>query len=74
MFGTNRVPILRQDYYYLQIDWNKYPPEPRHLGVPLGASKTISELRLSQIVHLSCTNTNIVSKWSETRFHMTNVT
>ena len=34
--------------------------DPRHLGVPSGASKTISEpmVRLAQTVHLSCTNTN----------------
>jgi hypothetical protein len=25
-------------------------------------------------VHLSCTDSNSVSKWIETRFHMTNVT
>jgi hypothetical protein len=29
---------------------------------------------LAQTVHLSCTNTNSVSKWIETRFHMTNDT
>jgi hypothetical protein len=34
----------------------------------------ISELRLAQTMHLSCTDTNTVSKWIETRFHMTNVT
>jgi hypothetical protein len=34
----------------------------------------ISELRLAQTVHLSCTDSNSVSKWIKTRFHMTNVT
>jgi hypothetical protein len=29
---------------------------------------------LAQTVHLSCTNTNTLSKWIETRFHMTHVT
>jgi hypothetical protein len=50
--------------------------EPRHLGVPSGASNTIFEpmVRLAQTVNLSCTNTNIVSKQKEVRFHMTNVT
>jgi hypothetical protein len=40
------------------------------------ASKMISEpmVCLAQIVHLSCTNTNTVSKQIETRFHMTHVT
>jgi hypothetical protein len=76
MFGTNSAPILRQDYHYLQMDSNKHPLEPRHLGVPSGASKMISEpmVRLAQIRHLSCTNTNTVSKRTEIRFHMTNVT
>jgi hypothetical protein len=38
--------------------------EPRHLGVPSGASKMIYEpmVRLAQIVHLSCIDTNSVSK------------
>jgi hypothetical protein len=34
----------------------------------------ISYLHLAQTVHLSCTDSNGVSKWIETRFHMTNVT
>jgi hypothetical protein len=29
---------------------------------------------LAQAVHLSCTDRTTVSKWIETRFHMTNVT
>jgi gamma-glutamyltranspeptidase len=57
-------------------DQNKLPVEPRDLGVPLGAGKTISEpmVRLVQTVHLSCTDTNNVSKLTETRLHMTHVT
>jgi hypothetical protein len=49
---------------------------PRHLGVPSGASKTIYELveHLAQTMHLSCKNTNTISKWTKTRFHMTHVT
>ena len=31
-------------------------------------------VRLEQTVHLSCTNTNNISKQIETRFHMTHVT
>jgi hypothetical protein len=40
------------------------------------ASKMIYEpvVRLAQTVHLSCTDTNTVSKWIKTRFHMTHVT
>jgi hypothetical protein len=55
MFGANYAPILHQDYYYLQTDQNNLPLEPRHLGVPPGASKMITGpmVRLVQIVHLS---------------------
>jgi hypothetical protein len=39
-------------------------------------SKTISEhmVRLAQTMDLSCTDTNIVSKQKEARFHMTHIT
>jgi hypothetical protein len=42
----------------------------------MGPSKMISEpmVRLAQIMHLSCTNTNNVSKQTETRFNMTHIT
>jgi hypothetical protein len=38
--------------------------------------KTISEpmVHLAQTMHLSCTNTNNVSKCTKMRFHMTHVT
>jgi hypothetical protein len=44
------------------MDRNELPFEPRHLGVPSGASKTISEamVYLAQSMHLSCTETNTV--------------
>jgi hypothetical protein len=50
--------------------------EPRHLGVLSGASKSITKLMvcLAQTMHLSCTDTNTTSKWTETRFDMTHVT
>jgi hypothetical protein len=75
-FGANRAPILRQDWHYLQMDQNVLPLEPRHLEVSSGASKMISEpvVRLAQSMHLSCTDTNTVSKPTETRFDMTHVT
>ena len=46
---------------------NEIPHDPRHLGVPSGASKMISEpmVCLAQTVHLSCTNTNTISKRTE---------
>jgi hypothetical protein len=39
-------------------------------------SKTIyvPTVGLAQIVHLSCTDTNTIFKWTKTRFHMTHVT
>jgi hypothetical protein len=54
----------------------KYPLVPHHLGVPLGASKMISEpmVRLAQTMHLFCTETNTISKRTEMRFHMIHVT
>jgi hypothetical protein len=53
-FDTNRVPFLRQDYHYLQMDLNKLPLEPHRLGVSSGASKMISEpmVRSAQTVHI----------------------
>jgi hypothetical protein len=55
-FEANRAPILRQDYPYLQTDQNELSLEPRHLGVPSCAYKTISEPMIcsAQTIHLSC--------------------
>jgi hypothetical protein len=55
---------------HLQTDRNELPLEPCHQGVPSGASKMISEpmVHLAQTMHLSCTDTNTVSKWTKTRF------
>ena len=55
---------------------NELPLERCHLVVPSNASKTISEpmVRLVQTMHLSCTETNTISKWKEVKFHMTHVT
>jgi hypothetical protein len=58
--------------------WNqKEPPlEPRHLGVPSGVPKMISErmVRLVQIGLQTCTDTKTISKRTELRFHTTQVT
>jgi hypothetical protein len=60
----------------LQMDRNELPLEPRHLGVPSSASNMIYEpmVCLAQTVHQSYANTNIVSTWTETRFHLSLVT
>jgi hypothetical protein len=76
MFGANHAPIWNQYLHYLKMDRNELPFEPHHLGVPSGASKMISEpvVHLAETVHLSCTETNTISKKTETRFYMTHVT
>jgi hypothetical protein len=58
------------------MDRNELPFKPRHQGVPYGATKMISEpvVCLAETVHLSCTETNTVSKRTEMRFYMTHVT
>jgi hypothetical protein len=55
------------------MDRNELPLEPRNLGIPSGASKTISKriVHLAQTLHLSCPNTNTLSKLTEMRFHRT---
>jgi hypothetical protein len=75
-FGAHRATILCQDYHYLQTVWNEHQLELRHLGVPSGASIMITEpmVPLAQTMHISCTDTNTISKWTETIFHMTDVT
>jgi hypothetical protein len=57
------------------MDRNEHPLEPCHLGVPSGASNTISEhmVWLAQTMKLSCVDTNTISKRIEMRFHMTHV-
>jgi hypothetical protein len=74
--GANHAHILRQDSHYLQTNQNELPLEPHHPGVPSGVSKTITEhmVFLAQTVHLSCTETNTISKWTEMRIDMTHVT
>jgi hypothetical protein len=76
MFDINRAPILHQELHYLQTDRTELLVEPRHLGVPSSASKTISMPMICSLetVHLSCTDTNIVSKRTKMRFHTTYVT
>ena len=54
----------------IETDRNKLPLHPRHLGVPSGPSKLISEpmVRLAQTMHLSCVEVNTISKRTETSF------
>jgi hypothetical protein len=76
MFGANRAPILHRHQHYLQMDQNEIPLEPRHLGVPSGASKMISEAVVcsTQTVHLSCVKISTISKWTKSSIHLCLVT
>jgi hypothetical protein len=76
MFGANRAPILHQHQHSLQMDQNEIPHDSRHLGVPSGASKMISEavVRSAQTVHLSCVKINTISERTESSFHLSIVT
>jgi hypothetical protein len=58
------------------MDWNELPLDPRHLGVPSGAPKMISEpiACSAQTIHLSCIWINIISKENKMSFHLTHVT
>ena len=64
MFYANRATILHQDQHYLQIDRIELPLEPLQLGVPSSASKMVSQSMVhpTQTMHLSCTETNTISK------------
>jgi hypothetical protein len=76
MFGANRAPILYRHNHYLQTDWNKIPPDPRHIVVLSGVSIMIFEplVRSMQTVHLFCIKITTISKWTEPSFHLSLVT
>ena len=75
-FGANFAPILQRHKHCLQTERREIPQDPRHLGVPPGASKMISEamLRLTQTVHLSCVKISNISKQTKMSFHLSLVT
>jgi hypothetical protein len=70
------VPLVQTVYLSCTEDRKAILHNPRHIGVPSGASKMISEAMvcLVQAVYLSCTETNTISKWTETRLYMAHVT
>ena len=55
---------------------NELPLEPRHQGVPSGASEIISELvvRSMQTMHLSCVKISTISKLTKTSIQLSVVT
>jgi hypothetical protein len=67
---------MHRNKHYLQKDQNEILHDPRHLGVPSGPSKMVSEamVRLVQIVDLCCTDTNTISEYTKTRFYIAHVT
>jgi hypothetical protein len=75
-FGANCAPILYRHQHHIQTDRSEIPQDPRHLEVPSGASKTISEPieRSAQTLHLSCVKISTISKWTKTRIHLSLVT
>ena len=75
-FGANRATIWHRREHCLQIDQNEIAHDPRHLGVPSGESKMISEpmVRLAQTAHLSCVKISTISKRTEMSFHLSLVT
>jgi hypothetical protein len=76
MFGANCGTILHRDSHYLQMDRNEILHDPRNLAVPSAASKMISEItvRSVQTVHLSWSKISLISKRTETSFHLSLVT
>ena len=52
------------------IGLNDIPHDPRHLGVPSGVSKMISEpmVRSTQTVHRSYVKISTISKWAKMSF------
>jgi hypothetical protein len=58
------------------MDQNEIPHDPRNLGVPLGASKMISEavVRSVQTVHLSCVKISNIFEQSGLSFQLSLVT
>jgi hypothetical protein len=63
-FDAKPCTYLASRLALYQMNWVKHLLELRYLGVVLGASKTISEptVCLAETMHLSCTDTNTISK------------
>ena len=71
-FDAKRATILHRCQHCLQTDRNEISHDPRHLGVPSGASKMISKprVRSTQAAHLSCVKISTLSKQTETSFQL----
>jgi hypothetical protein len=75
-FGASYAPILCLDEHYLQMDSKELPLDTHHLGVPSGMPKMIFMLVVhsEQTMHLSCTESNTISKRTKTCFQLTYIT
>jgi hypothetical protein len=71
-----RQKLFRDQWYIRHKPCTYLAVEPCQLEVPLVVSTTIYEptVRLMHTMHLSYTDTNNISKRTETRSHMTHVT
>jgi hypothetical protein len=58
------------------MDPNELPLDPHHEEVPQGVPKMISKpmVRSAQTVHLSCSEINTISKWTDMSVHLTHIT
>jgi hypothetical protein len=67
MFGANCAPILHRHQHCLQTARRVIPHDRRYLGVPSGASNTISDPTVcsTQMVHLSYIKISTISTWTE---------
>ena len=76
MLGAKHAAILRRHQHCLKMERSETPHDPRHLGVPSGASKTIFDpmVRSVQTVHLSCIKISPISKWTEMSYDLSLVT
>jgi hypothetical protein len=70
--STNLAPTLTLSQNRSKRD----STDPRHLGVPSGASNTISKptVHLTQTVHQSCMKSSTFSKHTEPSFHLSLIT
>ena len=78
-YGTldaKRASKLHRRQHCLQTDRNEISHDPRHLGVPSGASEMISEpmVRSAQTAHLSCVKIITISTRTETSFDLSLIT
>jgi hypothetical protein len=58
------------------MDFNEIQHNPRHQGIPSGASKTIwvPMVRSVETMHLSCIKISTISKHTKMSFHLSLVT